>query len=181
MKTLTKLFFGLFFAGIVLTGCQEAKEVLDVKFDADYEAELDVIVPGTTNFKAGIDGAFAINETIDPNTNAEYVQYIDNIREIDISEVTGEVLSISKNVVLETTTISVSNENYNATWQFTNEPIAVGTTLTLDNSAGQWDAMSSIMMDKKVFTVSLVGQTDEDDVEFVVLFKLKSEVTANPL
>lgn len=181
MKKLARLFLGIFVAGIVLSGCQEAKEALDVKFNANYEAEFDVTIPGSKGVKAGINGAFSITETIDPNSNTDYVKYIDNIKEIDISEVTGEVLSISKNVILETTTISVYNENYDATWQFTNKPITVGTILTLDNSAGQWDAMSNIMLGKKVFTVSLVGQTDEDDVDFVVLFTLKSEVIANPL
>ncbi|MBC8321060.1 MAG: hypothetical protein H8E34_10085 [Bacteroidetes bacterium] len=181
MKKLTKILFVSLTTCVLITSCQEAKEILYVKFNADYQTEFEVVVPPISSVKTDIYGEFAVSETIDPNSSSEYQQYIDNIIGIEINEVTGEVLSISKNVMLESAVISVMNESYNATWEFTNEPITVGTSLTLDNSSGQWDAIENILMDKKVFTVSIAGQADADDVEFVVLFTLKSEVTANPL
>lgn len=178
MKNLKNLFFVLLFSSIVLTGCQEAEEILDVKFNANYETELDIVVPSGTK---STNGTFEVNEIIDPTTNSKYLEYIDKIKDVKINELSGMVLSINKNVTLESTEISIYNESHNASWVFTNEPITVGTVLTLDNTSGQWDAMENIMLDKKVFTVSAIGQTDEDDVEFTILFTLKSEVTANPL
>jgi len=181
MKKLVRLFIGLFLIGIVLTGCQEAKEILNVKFNADYQTEFDVVVPPSKGTNFSINSMFAVNETIDPTSNPDFQLYIDKILEISIEEVKGEVLSISKNVILESALISVTNENHNASWEFTNEAIMVGTVLTLDNNSGQWDAIENILLDKKVLTVSVSGQVDEDDVEFEVHFSLKSDVIANPL
>lgn len=180
MKNLSKLLLGLIFASVLVTGCKEAEEILYVNFNADYETQFDVTVPAAGG-KTSIDGTFSVEETIDPTTNSDYNTYIDNIKEVDIQEVSGTILEISKNVILNNATISVTNNNYTASWTFNNEPITLGTTLALGNEQGQWDSMTEIMLGKAPFTVSINGQTDEDDVEFVVLFTLKSEVTASPI
>lgn len=119
---------------------------------------------------ASVSGYREAEEILDVKFRADYQQYIDKIKEINIIKVAGEVLSISKNVMLESAVLSVTNENHNATWEFNNEPIAAGTVLTLDNNSGQLDAIESILIDKSVFTVTLAGQTVKDNVEFVVLF-----------
>ncbi len=180
MRNLTKLFIGILFASVILTGCKEAEEILYVNFPADYQTEFDITV-APSGGKISIDGVFNVSETIDPTTNNDYQQYIDNIKEVDITEVRGEVLSISKNIMLQSTVINISNGDFEANWQFANEPITVGTALILDNNNGQWDAVGNIMLGKKAFTVTIDGETDQDDVEFVVLFSIKSFVTASPL
>ncbi len=181
MKKATQLLIGLGIAGAVLTGCKEAKEILNIKFNADYQTEFDIVVPPSKGANIEINGVFEVNETIDPASNPNFELYINKIQEISINEVQGEVLSISKNLLLETAVISVTNENHIAKWEFTNEPVTVGTILTLDNNTGQWDAIENILLDKKVLTVSITGKVDVDNVDFEVRFSFKSEVIANPL
>lgn len=180
MKNLTNLFFIILFSGILVTGCKEAEELFYVNFYADYETEFDVTIPSGSMTKS-ISGSFSVNETIDPTTNSDYQLYIDNIKEVDIHEVSGEVISISKNVTLETCILEVSNTANTATWVFNNEPIQVGTVLTLDNNQGQWDEMTAIMLGRIPFEVNISGSVDDEDIEFTVLFTLKSEVTASPI
>jgi hypothetical protein len=181
MKNLVKLTFGLLLTGVFLSGCKEAEELLYVNFDADYETEFQITVPPASSAKLGVAGVFSLSETIDPTTNSDYLTYIDNIKEVDIEEVSGTFIQLSKDVYLTSGTISVTNDDYTATWNFADENIVQGTTLVLDNEQGQWDAMSNIMLGKKPFTVNLNGEIDEDDAEFTVLFKIMSEVTATPL
>lgn len=181
MKNSIRLFSGILLLGIVLTGCDEAKEILDVKFIADYQTEFEVVVPPSSGGKGNINTVFEVNETIDPTSNADFNMYIDNIKSISITEVKAEVLSISKNLLLETAVISISNENHLANWEFTNKEIEVGTILTLDNDSGQWDKIENIMLDKKILTISVAGQTNDDDFELVVLFDISAEIIANPL
>ncbi len=181
MKNFTKLILGFLFASVILTGCKEAEEILYVNFKADYDTSIDVNIPPTTGGKIGTDGTFSVNETIDPTTNLDYSKYINNIKEVDIKEVKAEVISITKNIVLQSVNLSVTNTDNAANWSFANEPIEVGTILTLGNEQGQWTSMTNIMLGKSPFTVKIDGATDEDDVDFVVKFSLKSEVTASPL
>ena len=181
MKNLTKLLLGMLFAGIIFTGCKEAEELLYVNFNADYETEFDVTVPPTSGGKIGTDGTFSLTETIEPTKNEDYKLYIDNIKEVDIQEVSGTFIELSEDISLKTGIISVTNQDYTATWEFGAQQIQVGTVLVLDNDQGQWDAMTDIMLGKKPFTVSIVGEIEEEDVTFTVLFKMKSVVTASPL
>jgi hypothetical protein len=180
MKNLIKLTIGLLFASLIITGCKEAEELLYVNFPADYTTEIDISIPSSDG-KISTNGTFSESETIDPTTNSDYLKYIDNIKEVKIEEVTGEVLEISKNVLLQTGTINIKSNDHEATWQFNNVAIETGTVLTLDNNQLQWDQVSSIMLGKIPFTVSIDGQTDEDDVEFVILLSIKSDITASPL
>lgn len=181
MKNLFKIALGFLIAGVLFTGCKEAEELLYVNFDADYETEFDVTVSPNSGGKISVDGTFNISETIDPTTNTDYQTYIDNIKEVDIEEVSGTFLFLSEDIFLTSGSIGVSNDDHSALWTFANENIVQGTTLVLDNDQGQWDAISNIMLGKKPFTVNLMGDLDQDEVEFTVLFTLKSEVTATPL
>ncbi len=180
MRNLANLFLGLLFVSVVISGCKEAEEVFYVNFPADYQTEFDITVDATGG-KVSTNGVFNVTETIDPTTNNDYQTYIDNIKEVDILEVSGEVLTIDKDVMLKSTILNISNGDFEATWQFTDEPITEGTILVLDNNNGQWDAVGNIMLGKKAFTVTIDGETDQDDVTFTVLFSLKSYVTASPL
>jgi hypothetical protein len=181
MKNIAKLFIGLLLlTGIVFTGCEEVTELTDVKFPANYETELDVIVTPTAGDK-GVAGTFSVSETINPADNPDYSKYLDKIKGVTINEVSGLVLSINPNMTLTSTTIRVSNESRSATWEYTNLPISLGSILTLDNDNGQWTTIEQILMDKKTFTVEINGQADKDNAEFVVSLVIESDITANPL
>lgn len=178
MKNIAKLFLSLILIGVVISSCNEAKEVLDVKFVADYETELDVIVtPGTKS----TNGVFDISETIDPNSNSEYAQYASTITGINITEAKGTVQSINPVVNIVSANLTVSNATRTATWTFSNLEISEGTVLLLGNENGQRDTVEDILMDQDVFTVSMTGVTDVDSAEFNILISINSEISANVL
>jgi len=180
MKNLTKLFLGLLLSAVVFTGCKEAEELADVKFPANYETEIDVTVVPSTSAKV-TNGTFSVSETIDPTSDSDFSKYLDKIKGITVNEVSGLILSVEPNITLTSTVITVSNANHIATWEFSNLPITVGTELTLDNNDGQWDAIEQILLDKEIFNVSISGQANEENAEFVVLVKINSVVLANPI
>jgi len=177
MRNLTILLIGLIFTSILITGCKEAKELLYVYFSADYEAEVDINIPPGTS----VGGTFSIYDTIDPQTNFDYSQYMDNITEIEIESITAKFISVSKNVTLETCTIDVTNDINMATWEFTDVPIENGTELDLDNENGQWDEMIDIMFGKVPFIVHVYGTVNEDDVTFTIMITINTDITATPL
>ncbi|NOX87064.1 MAG: hypothetical protein GXO86_14075 [Chlorobi bacterium] len=176
MKSLRFLLGGILFTAFIFSGCNKAKEALDVTFNANYKTNLNVDVPAVARSVT-----FSESETIDPASDPEVSKYWDKIKKFEVQEITGSIISISKNVTLVSATLSVFNETKNAQWTFTNVPLAVGTTLTLDNSNGQWDTVAQILQDKKVFTVSVNGEVSEGDVSFTILVTIKTKVTANPL
>jgi len=180
MKNLTKLLIGLLLSGIIFTGCKEAEELTDVVLPVEYETDIDVTVtPGSIN--KATTGVFAATQTIDPTSDSDYKKYIDKIKSITVKEFSAEIISVNPNITLVSTVLSVVNETYNATWEFNNLDIVVGTIITLSNDNGQWDAINDIMLDKKVFTVNINGVASEDNADFVVRIILKSEIVANPL
>ena len=162
MKNLTKLFLGLLLGGVILTGCKEASELVDVKFPANYETELDVTVVPSTGARA-TNGVFSVTETVDPTSDSDFAKYLDNIKGITIEEVSGLVLSVEPNITLISTIITVSNANHTATWEFVNLPITVGAELILDNNNGQWDAIEQILLDKEIFNLSISGEANEEN------------------
>jgi hypothetical protein len=180
MKNLTKLFLGLLLGGIIFTGCKEASELVDVKFSADYETELNVTVVPSTGARA-VNGVFSVTETIDPSSDSDFAKYFDRIKGVDIEEVSGLILSVEPNITLSSTFISIYNDADTATWEYDSLPIIVGTVLTLDNDNGQLDAIELILLEKKPFTVAINGQADEDNAEFDVKLTINSTVLANPL
>ncbi len=177
MKNNTKLFLSLILVGIIFSGCKEAENLLNVKFDVSYETELDVTVIPETK---AVNGVFNFSETIDPNSDSEYAEYASTIKGFDVTDISGEITYINPNVTLVTSNLTIFNENHSATWTFENEELALHTMLTLDNNAGQWDIVEDILMDKSVFTVTLDGETVEDDAKFKVTIRLNGIVIANP-
>lgn len=177
MNNLKTIIIGLIITSLAIAGCKEAKELLYVYFSADYETEIDITIPpGTT-----VGGSFSIYDTIDPETNFDYSQYIDNITEVEIESLTAVFTSVSKNVTLNTCTFDVYNDNNLAKWEFTDVPIEVGTELELNNDNGQWDEMVDIMFGKVPFVVHVYGTVDEDNVTFTIMFNIETNITATPL
>ncbi|MBU1369778.1 MAG: hypothetical protein KJ578_00660 [Bacteroidetes bacterium] len=180
MKNLTKIFMLLAFIAITSAGCNKAKDLLDVKFDADFETNLNVDIPAET--MRNTDASFYQESTIDPQSNTEFAEYGSKIKEIEIKEVKATILSINKEVVLETAEITVKSADLNpAVWSYTNETLTVGKQLVMDNSNGQWDNVQTILDGQNAFTVSMGGTSDQDDVQFTLLIEIKTSVTANPL
>lgn len=170
----------LAFIAVTSAGCDKAKELLDVKFDADFKTDLKVDIPAETTRNA--DASFYTEETIDPKSNSDFAEYGSKIKDIEIKEVNATVTAINKETVLETAEIKVTSEGMNsAIWAFTNETLIVGKKLTLDNANGQWDNVQAMLNAQNAFTVSIGGTADQDDVQYTLSVEIKTRVTANPL
>ena len=180
MKT-KKLLFALLAVALMIGACNTVTDLADVTFDAELKADLNCEVP-PGSFKSGINGAFSVSETIDPLSDPEVEKYVDNIKSWEVTSVTGEILSVSKEGVnLLSANVEVFSNNHNASWQISNTPLVVGETITLDNGNGQWNTIDNILGDKDVFTISASGETDQDDVTFVIQVIVQTKITANPL
>ncbi len=167
----------LLIATIGFTGCNKVKNATDVRFDANYTTDLNVNVsPGRD-----INGSFDESATIDPTSNANVKQYLNVIKSWDIVGISGDMMSVSQDFILQNATVSVSSSDKSARWEFSNISVTTGTTLTLDNSNGQWDTINQILAEKQTFTVNFSGQTDHDNVQFTLRVTLQSKVVANPL
>jgi len=176
MKNIRFYLAALLLTGFLIGGCEKAKEVLDVTFDADYKTDLNVDVPAVAR-----NVGFSASATIDPASDPDVSKYWDKIKKFDVQEVTGEITSISKEVTLVTANLTISNDTRTAKWTLNEIPLRVGTILTLDNSGGQWDTVAQILKDKKVFKITVNGEVSEGDVQFTILVRIKTKVTANPL
>jgi len=177
MKTTAKIFLLLLLVGIVSPGC---KKLLNVDFDADFKANMNVSVP-PTSLKA-TSYFFDETEIIDPTSDADYKKYADKIVGLEVKSVTGTVTSISKPVTLVTGTIEVSKTGFTTvSWTVTNTPIVVGTSMTLADTDGQFSDLEAILKDTNPITVRYYGETDQDDVDFTYEITFSTTVTANPL
>jgi hypothetical protein len=180
MKNVFKLASIILLTSLVFVSCNKVKSLADVTFDTTFTADLDCVVPPASARE--IDGTFSSSAVINPASDPDVAQYLDNIIGYDILSMTGTITSISAdNVTLSSSTASVYNASNNASWQFTDVPLTVGATLNFGNENGQWSTVDQILMTGQEFTVSLEGETNEDDVTFTVQLAIETQVTANPL
>lgn len=177
MKNLTRLFLVLMFTGIAFSGCKDA---LDVTFEADYTSNMDIVVSPST--QKATNGTFSSTTTIDPLSNSDVADYANNIQSIEIVEARGTITAVSTTATMQTANLEITSlEMPAASWNYTNEPIAVGSIFTLTNEDGQLDKLSDILSTKNVFTIHFTGQTDQDDITFTMQVYIRAMVTANPL
>jgi len=176
-----KLLFALLAVSLIVGACNKVKDLADVTFDAEFKVDLNCEVP-PGSLKSGIDGAFAASMTIDPLSDPTVEKYIDKIKNWEVTGLTGEILSVSKEGVnLLGADLEVFSANHSTVWHIPATALVVGQKITLDNGNGQWDTIDTILGENKVFTVSVNGTTDQDDVTFVIRVIIKTRVTANPL
>lgn len=180
MKT-RNLLFALLAIAFFIGSCNQVDDLTDITFNTEFTADLNCeVVPGT--LKSGINGTFSASATIDPLADSTVEKYIDKIKSWEITNLKGEILSVSKEGAnLLSAQIGVSNANHSATWQIGSTPLVVGQEIVLDNANGQWDSVNQILAEKQIFTVVATGTTDEDDMSFVIRLTINSKVTANPL
>jgi len=180
MKNTNKLLLLVALISISLASCNKIKEALEVEFDAVFKTNLNAIVPPGT-LKA-TDGTFSVSSTIDPLSNPDMATYAALIQEINVTEITGLITSITQPTTLETATVTMSSSGYSdASWSFSDVALNQGTTLTLDNANGQFNNMQSILESGNEFTVEMNGTTSDDDLEFTMEITITTTVKASAL
>lgn len=178
MKTNLRLILGILLLASVSFGC---KKLLDVEFDADFKATLPVQVAPTLK---STNGVFDETVTIDPASNSDYNKYADKIKDVNLTGITGTITSVNPTGVnLLSGTVVVSKEGFTTVTLSTTTsiPIAVGTTITYDNTNNSFDALDAIFKDQNPITVRFYGETDQPSVDFTYELLFATTVTANPL
>ncbi len=182
MKTFVLTFIIYFLIGATFSSCDEIESLADINFTSQLSADLNVDIPAQ-EFKSAEMAAISFSEqtTIDPQADSNIEKYFDNLKSFDVQNVTGTVKSVSAPVKILSGTISVIGGSRTASWTITNFDVVNGASVTLDNSAGQWDTINKILDNKQTFTARIEGTVDRDDVSFTISILIKIKVVANPL
>jgi hypothetical protein len=171
---------GVLLVGLTFSGCQKIKSLLDVHFDTQFSVDMNVNVPAASSLTK-VNSTFNESATIDPNDDADVAKYGNLIKSFDISSASAVFSNVSKNVTLVSADLTITSGSQTATWHYENVQITNGTTFALDNDSGQWATVNAILGSLNPFTVSISGETDVDDVTYVVTVNVAATVTANPL
>ncbi len=185
MKTLLKLSLILLLIGFTNTGCEKIKDLADVTFDADFEAEMDVAVQPTLKSGQAM-GTFSEQETIDPNTNEDFKTYASKIKEVKVEKVIVEITQITNapgsTVQVGSATLSVEKTGYtSAQWVEQNVTLTVGKTFEYSTTSDQFTNLMNIINTKESFDVKFFGTADPVNAGFRVKVYINTKITANAL
>lgn len=178
MKTTAKILFLLLLVGSIATGC---KKLLDVEFDADFKADLDVDVPATSLKAASY--YFTDTYTIDPATNKEYKKYSDKIQGVKVTAITGKITSINKNATLIDGKVVVSKAGFTSVTLTSpaNTPLTNGASYTYSDTDSQFQNLAKILKDTNPIEVFYEGHVDQNDLRYTYELTFTTTITANPL
>ena len=162
---------------VVLTNCDKINDLNTINFDADFSGDLDCSTAGTSaRMVPSFGGSVEIVPTEDPNVNI----YLNNIKKYEIEAVKATITSMSQeNVTVTTAYLLIKNFQYEARWDWQNELLTTGKTITLDNQNGQWDTVSDILKDGQEFTILITGEADFSAVTFTIKVDIETKVEAN--
>jgi len=176
IMNLRTVLISLLLTGLVWSGCNKAKELFDVEFDADFKVNLPVNLIGTRS----IDGAFMVEETVNPLADEEIEKYIDNIKAWNVTQLSGSFLQVNPDFELTNGLVKISSPGQEAIWNLDNQIITEGTEIILGNENGQWNTVNQILNEKQEFTVLFSGNNSLEE-DFVLQLFIETRVTANPL
>ncbi|MDX9906963.1 MAG: hypothetical protein RBS55_10290 [Bacteroidales bacterium] len=165
---------------IAITGCDKVSDLNTVTFDADFAASLDC---STAALKSTAENhAFSGTAVIDPTSDTNVSDYLNNIKKYEVEAIHATITSISQeNVTVFSATLDVFNAGRETGWTMTNELLTTGKTITLGNENGQWDTVSEILKDGQVFTVQINGEADTGGVTFTLRVRIETKVEAKVL
>jgi hypothetical protein len=178
MKTTAKILFLLLLVGSIATGC---KKLLDVEFDADFKATMDVAVPATSLKAASY--YFSDSYTIDPTTDPDYLKYSDKIKDVEVTAITGKITWINKNATLIDGKVVVSKEGFTSVTLLSpaNTPLTNGASYTYSNTDSQFENLAKILKDTSPIEVFYEGHVDQASLDYTYEITFSTTITANPL
>lgn len=165
-----------------LSSCESIKNIFDVEFDTTLSGDLDISIQESAKKSAAY--AFSTTTVVDPLTDPDIDEYLDNIRDFEISEIVAEVLYVNKGEVVfgAGTVFEIYDSMDKATWPVTGDwVISEGTTLTLGDVSGVYGTVVDILNRKSTFTIAASGTCSETGVEVTIRVAIDTKVIANPL
>lgn len=173
-----KSIYALSFAFVFfLSGCESVSNLFTVKVDTDFVVDIPVDIT-TPTLKMSGPYPFSVSKTFNPIEEPDIADYVDRIKEINLSSMTATVISTTAPFKLETGTLVVSGSVDSVTWTFTAQSIEDGSSLTLANDDGQFDTVSEILSETGDVTITFSGTSDIFGIGFVLQAILNSVVTA---
>lgn len=172
-----KIFLSIFVAvTILIAGCNKVKQLLDVKFDANFIVNLAVEAEDY-----GLDGGFfSIEKVVDPLADEEVKKYIDNIKGLEVTGLSMIFKQVNPGFNLSEGIAKMSLDNWEVTWNLKDQLVTDGTEVALGNENGQWNMVNDIMNQKKEFLIIVSGKS-EPASSFVIQIDIKTKITANAL
>lgn len=166
----------LLLIAITIAGCNKVKEILDIKFDADFTVDLSVESSNT-----GLDkSTFNVEKTVDPLEDETVQQYIDNIKGWEVLQLDIKFNQVYPDFYLSDGIVKIAGNGREVSWNLNDQDIIDGKVIALGNENGEWNMLNEIMNQKEPFIVYFSGNA-EPASSFVLQFIIKTKITANPL
>ncbi len=168
--------------GVVFAGCSKIKSLADLTFHPSFPVDIQITIPPATSIKAA-QTSYTFNDsvTIDPTSDTLVAKYESYIKSWQVDSVTAIFTDVSKPVNLTNVSLQVNTGTETFGWQASSISIQEGTNLVLDNAQGQLDKLGQVLNGKQLFTVTLSGTSDENDVHFTLSVMINTTMVANPL
>jgi len=173
MKAITYFCFSILLATFLIPSCNLVDEVNQFDFDADFSAELEVMIPPEireVNFHA--------SASIDPSADSNFSKHFDKIKEIHINEIMGVVAELDEDFKIIETTITIYSDTHSTQWSFFDIDVTGGIIFFLGNDEGQWELVRKILKGNKTFTVEIDGTANKGDIYFRVPTFIRTTVYA---
>jgi len=178
MKSSIKLFCVIVILSLSISGCDKVDDLNTVDFDADFSADINCTTAGK---KSTLNNpVFSASALIDPASDPNVNIYLTNIKAYEIQAVHATITSMSQeNVTIITGDLIIHNFEHDAAWNFQNELLTTGKTLTFGNENGQWDTVADIFKAGQEITIIATGEADFSGVTFTIKIDIETKVTAN--
>lgn len=168
------LFLGLI---MLLSACDQLKNLADVTFDADFAADIPLVTPAVANGEIGADEyPLGGSYTLKADDNEEVAEYIDLLKEISLTGYTMKPIGLSVDAVLSSLKIMINDV---VLFEGTNI-MSTSVYDESDVSQAAIDEFTKSMLDDKMVTFTVTGSSNQP--VFVTISQLfETEITANPL
>ena len=170
---------------IFFIGCDKKTNLVDVNFNAKYDASLDKQVPVNTG-KTGA-ASYVISDTIDPLSNPDMATYAAQIQTINVTDIAGIVgagAPTADTVWFDTCSISISNAGFansplTVSWHFAHESLTPGKVIALSNQYGEYNTLKQIFHAQNKFVVKMEAVASYDNVFIPFLVRINNAIVAS--
>jgi len=167
--------FFLLVAVLLINGCNDLRSYVKTDIDIDFPINLAVIVdnPGMKSTPFPFDATMSI----DLSGDEQLAEYLDNIHEITVTDISATVSDLDQSIVLTDVTLIISGNDQSVNWNFDNITITNGVTLELSNTNQEFDTLSAILSALSDIEVQFTGFSDTSGIEYTLEVILNTTVT----
>lgn len=178
MKKLTYLFFVLTLSvSTTFVSCNKVKDLLEITLrDVNFEANIDATELTTKDGSYGFGGSGSIN----PAANSALSQYLELIREVNITEIKISVNSaMPAGLELVDGTFTITDDVNGNSFTYTATPQVIdGTTeFVLDSSLPNFGVVSDIINDLHAATISVDGHVNQTGFTLSFNYSITADIT----